>query len=236
MSALALGLRSAATRIDRVALAFALAVLALASVDAAQAWTGLVFTANSLLGVSPFLIGSVAVAAYTKASGADNLIARAFTGHMAAMVLVAALFGALSPFCSCGVIPLIAALLAMGVPLAAVMAFWLASPLMDPSMFVLTSGVLGLGFALSKTVAAIAIARPIHGPTPAAMPIAGSTKGNRMYMIRHRAPATAQRDRVADRPFEIDFPLQLGQRLLIVRNNEISDSSAEKLFFVRAAE
>ncbi|MBT6277478.1 MAG: permease, partial [Chromatiales bacterium] len=97
------------------------------------------------------------VAAYAKASGADAIIARAFTGNMAQMVVAAALMGALSPFCSCGVIPLIAALLSMGVPLAPVMAFWLASPLMDPSMFLLTAGTLGTAFAVYKTFAAIAI-------------------------------------------------------------------------------
>ncbi len=73
------------------------------------------------------------------------------------MVLFAALAGGLSPFCSCGVIPLIAALLTMGVPLSAVMAFWLASPVMDPSMFVMTSGVLGSEFAIAKTLAAIGL-------------------------------------------------------------------------------
>nr|WP_240953473.1 hypothetical protein [Sneathiella chinensis] len=45
----------------------------------------------------------------------------------------------------------------MGVPLSAVMAFWLASPVMDPSMFLLTSGVLGVEFAVAKTLAAIGI-------------------------------------------------------------------------------
>jgi hypothetical protein len=73
------------------------------------------------------------------------------------MIALAALAGGLSPFCSCGVIPLIAALLAMGVPLSAVMAFWLASPIMDPSMFVLTTGVLGLEFAVAKTLAALGL-------------------------------------------------------------------------------
>lgn len=37
------------------------------------------------------------------------------------------------------------------------MAFWLASPIMDPSMFVLTSGVLGPEFAVGKTVAAVGL-------------------------------------------------------------------------------
>ncbi len=106
---------------------------------------------------APFLLLAVLLAAYSKATGADSLIAKAFVGREAHMVLVAALFGALSPFCSCGVIPIIAALLAMGVPLSAVMAFWLASPLMDPAMFVLTSGILGWEFAVAKAIAAASI-------------------------------------------------------------------------------
>ena len=54
-------------------------------------------------------------------------------------------------------IPLIAVLLSMGVPQGPVMAFWLSSPLMDPSMFFLTAGTLGLGFALYKTFATVAV-------------------------------------------------------------------------------
>jgi uncharacterized membrane protein YraQ (UPF0718 family) len=115
------------------------------------------FAAVNLLEVGPYLLLSIGLAAYAGATGADGLIARAFSGSPAAMIVLAALAGGLSPFCSCGVIPLIAALLAMGVPLSAVMAFWLASPVMDPSMFVLTSGVLGLEFALAKTAAAIGL-------------------------------------------------------------------------------
>ncbi|SEK40618.1 permease [Pacificibacter marinus] len=115
------------------------------------------FAAQNLLNVAPFLALSVGIAASAGATGADGLIARAFTGSPAAMILIAAVVGGLSPFCSCGVIPLIAALLAMGVPLSAVMAFWLASPVMDPSMFVLTTGVLGIEFAIAKTIAALSL-------------------------------------------------------------------------------
>jgi uncharacterized membrane protein YraQ (UPF0718 family) len=142
---------------DKVVGAIVAMGLAVAIIDLDQAWTSLRFVGASLLGVAPFLLAAVAMAAYAKASGADNLIARAFTGRILPMILMASIVGALSPFCSCGVIPLIAALLVMGVPLPAVMAFWLASPLMDPSMFVLTMGTLGLGFALYKTFAAVAL-------------------------------------------------------------------------------
>ncbi len=142
---------------DRVVLAILAVLLILAVQVPDQVPLSVAFVFNALISIAPFLIASVFVAAYAKASGADNLIARGFQGHGLRVVVLAALMGAFSPFCSCGVIPLIAALLAMGVPLAPVMAFWLASPLMDPSMFVLTVGVLGLDFAIGKTLAAIGV-------------------------------------------------------------------------------
>jgi uncharacterized membrane protein YraQ (UPF0718 family) len=143
--------------LDRAWMAIAAIFVALLLLTPQQAERSFLFTLDAFTGVLPFLLLSVALAAYAAASGADNLIARAFTGRIAAMIVFAASMGALSPFCSCGVIPLIAALLAMGVPLAPVMAFWLASPLMDPSMFVLTAAMLGTPFAIAKTLAAFGI-------------------------------------------------------------------------------
>lgn len=122
-----------------------------------QAVDTLIFALGNVANTGPYLLLSISLAAYAGASGADNLIAKAFSGSPVAMILFAALAGGLSPFCSCGVIPLIAALLAMGVPLSAVMAFWLASPVMDPSMFVLTAGLLGTEFAIAKTLAAVGL-------------------------------------------------------------------------------
>ena len=157
MTTLAISAYRAALGIDRVVVAILAIFLLIALVSPDQALESIVFTGGALLDVAIFLLLSVGVTAYAKASGSDRLIAKAFSGRTGTMIMAASLMGALSPFCSCGVIPLIAALLAMGVPLPAVMAFWLASPLMDPSMFVLTSGTLGLSFALYKTFAAIAV-------------------------------------------------------------------------------
>jgi len=126
-------------------------------IDRSQGYDTVAFTLRSLFTTSPYLLLSIIVAAYAISTGADNLIARVFTGSPLLMILMAAAFGGLSPFCSCGVIPLIAALLSMGVPLSAVMAFWLSSPVIDPSSFVLTAGLLGIDFAIAKTVAAISL-------------------------------------------------------------------------------
>ena len=144
-------------RDQRVWLASALILAALAVFDPLQARDSALFAGGALLHTAPYLILSIAIAAWANATGADNLIAKAFTGAPLLMIALGALAGGISPFCSCGVIPLIAALLAMGVPLSAVMAFWLASPIMDPSMFVLTAGVLDLEFAVAKTLAAVGL-------------------------------------------------------------------------------
>ncbi|MGS4944129.1 permease [Meridianimarinicoccus sp. RP-17] len=154
------GLRSTLRHLwtdQRVWLASAAILAVLAIVDPMQAKDSARFAAGALLHTAPYLVLSIAIAAWAGATGADNLIAKAFTGAPVLMIGLGALAGGISPFCSCGVIPLIAALLAMGVPLSAVMAFWLASPIMDPSMFVLTAGVLDLEFAIAKTLAAIGL-------------------------------------------------------------------------------
>lgn len=145
------------TGLDRVWLFLGGLYLALFLFVPAQAVPTGEFALRAFVGILPFLVVAIGAAAFTKASGADNLIARAFTGRTGPMVLAGALMGALSPLCSCGVIPLIAALLAMGVPLAPVMAFWLSSPLMDPAKFFLTAGAIDMQFAVAQTIAAVGV-------------------------------------------------------------------------------
>ena len=150
-------LLGALRRMDRVWLALILLFLGLAVFVPAQARDSASFTLGAFIWILPFLLLSVLLAGWLKAAGADGLIAKATARSPAVTVLLAALFGALSPFCSCGVVPLIAALLAAGVPLPAVMAFWIASPIMDPEMFLLMAVVVGLPFTIAKTLAAIAM-------------------------------------------------------------------------------
>jgi uncharacterized membrane protein YraQ (UPF0718 family) len=147
--------RGGRVAIDTVVLIIGAILIGLALFDAAQLPETIGFVARAVLNILPFFLLSIGLAAYATATGADNLIGKAFQGRTAVAVVGASLMGALSPFCSCGVIPIIAALLAMGVPLAPVLAFCIASPLMDPAMFALTAGVLGFEFAVAKTIVAI---------------------------------------------------------------------------------
>ena len=146
-----------ARRIDRVVLGLVLLMFVLAIFDARLAQRTLGYVASELVHLAPWFILSVLFAAAAKASGGDAIVARAFAGREGRMILLAAIVGGLTPFCSCGVIPLVAGLLGAGVPLAPVMAFWIASPLMDPTQFFVIAGSLGIGFAIAKTVAAVSM-------------------------------------------------------------------------------
>ncbi len=144
-------------RVDKAWLTILLIPLLVAVFDPPQAWPTVTFAAGAIAHTGIFIVFAVLAVAYMKATGAEALLAHAFAGRELRMIGLAALLGGLSPFCSCEVIPFIAALLAMGAPLSAVMAFWLASPLMDPAMFLITSGTLGWDFAAAKTVSAVGI-------------------------------------------------------------------------------
>jgi len=138
---------------DPVIRVLLLGFVTLAGFHFAQAGNSLRFTISAFLGILPFLVLAVVFSAVIKATGSDQLIAGVFSGHPLQSIGLASLAGTLSPFCSCGVVPLIAMLLRSRVPLAPVMAFWIASPIMDPEMFILTAAGIGTRFALAKTIA-----------------------------------------------------------------------------------
>ena len=100
----------------QVWLASALIVALLVVLNPPQAVESTTFALDAIFHTAPYLLLSIAIAAWAGATGADNLIAKAFTGAPLLMIVLGALAGGFSPFCSCGVIPLIAALLSMGVP------------------------------------------------------------------------------------------------------------------------
>ncbi len=144
-------------RIDKAWLVIGLIPALLALIDPAQVLPTVRFAGEEILRTGVFIAFAVLAVAFLRSTGAEALLSKAFTGPEVRMIALGALIGGLAPFCSCEVIPFIAALLAVGAPLSAVMAFWLASPLMDPAMFLITSGTLGTGFAVAKTMAAVAL-------------------------------------------------------------------------------
>lgn len=103
---------------------------------------------ESFIHTWPYILITIPIAVAVKMSGVSKYINRAFTAQPILAIILATLVGAFSPLCSCSVIPVVAALLIGGVPLAPVMSFWLASPSMDPEIFFLTAGILGWNLAI----------------------------------------------------------------------------------------
>ncbi|MEP3112485.1 permease [Nisaea sp.] len=115
------------------------------------------FVGWSLLEVSPLVILGILLSAWVRASGASGRISEIFRGNIHRTILAASAIGAVTPVCGVSVLPLMVGLLAGGVPLAPVMAFWLSSPVTDPAMLATTAATLGVEFAVGKTLAAFCI-------------------------------------------------------------------------------
>ena len=116
-----------------------------------------VFVVNGMIDVAPLVVPGIIVSAWVNASGAGSRIKQAFDGNQLKAILLASTLGAVTPVCGITVLPLMTGLLASGVPLAPVMAFWLSSPVTDPAMFSVTAATLGFHFAIAKTMAAFFI-------------------------------------------------------------------------------
>lgn len=115
------------------------------------------FVFEAIRSIGLFFIIGIAIASLIKTFQLDVYLRKVFESNKRASIPIASGTGTFSPLCSCGVIPAIAALLASGVPLAPIMAFWITSPLMDPESFVLTYGLLGKEMALARVIAALGI-------------------------------------------------------------------------------
>ncbi len=113
------------------------------------------YIAESFIHTWPYLLITIPIAVAVKMSGASKYIERAFTARPIIAIFLATFIGAFSPLCSCSVIPVVAALLLGGVPLAPVMSFWIASPSMDPEIFLLTVGSLGWELAIWRLMATL---------------------------------------------------------------------------------
>lgn len=134
-----------------------LALLAAALWQPLLAWQTAAFVATSMLEVAPIVVPGVLLAAWITASGAGDRVSSLSRGRTVPAVLATAFVGALLPVCGVTVLPLMAGLLAAGVPLAPVMAFWLSSPITGPAILAATVATLGWKFALGKALAAIGL-------------------------------------------------------------------------------
>lgn len=115
------------------------------------------FVFNSFLHIWPYLLITIPLAVMVKVTGAAKHINKVLKMRPMLAIILATLVGAFSPFCSCGVIPVIATLLISGVPLAPVMSFWIASPSMDPEIIFLSAATIGWKLTWWRLIAALVV-------------------------------------------------------------------------------
>ena len=115
------------------------------------------FIVAAFIHIWPYLVVTIPLAVAVNMSGASKYINRAFQARPIVAIILATAVGAFSPFCSCGVIPVIAALLMGGVPLAPVMSFWIASPSMDPEIFFLSVSTIGWNLAVWRLASTLVL-------------------------------------------------------------------------------
>ena len=112
---------------------------------------------HNLSRVWPLLVISIPFAVFIRASGLADKLKGAFGRRPVLSILIATAAGAFSPLCSCSVIPVIASMLLAGIPLPAVMAFWIASPTMDPEVFFMGAAFLGWDLAIARLVTTLLV-------------------------------------------------------------------------------
>jgi len=105
----------------------------------------------------PFYLAGVLFAAFIKTFKWDRRIRASLVRYGKASVPVAVAAGLVSPLCSCGILPVVIALSAAGVPLPPVLALLITAPLMSPDAFLVTVGQLGWTFALWKLAIAATV-------------------------------------------------------------------------------
>jgi uncharacterized membrane protein YraQ (UPF0718 family) len=101
-----------------------------------------------------YLAVGVLLAAWLDQATSSYRLQQLFSGKRANIAL-AALVGAASPLCTYGTVPVLVQLLRHGVSPAPLLAFLVASSLMNPQLFVLMLGGLGLEMALAQLLSVV---------------------------------------------------------------------------------
>jgi uncharacterized membrane protein YraQ (UPF0718 family) len=115
------------------------------------------YIVESFLHIWPYLLLTIPISVTVQMTGTSKYIRQAFFAQPVLAIFLSTLVGAFSPLCSCSVVPVVATLLIGGVPLAPVMSFWLASPSMDPEIFLLTVSMLGWELAVWRLIATLVL-------------------------------------------------------------------------------
>jgi uncharacterized protein len=103
----------------------------------------------------PYLVSGIILTTTVKLFVSKQWLAKTFSEQRNYLSIpLAAFLGVLSPLGSYVIIPLGAALFSVGVPLPVLMALMVSSPIINPNLFLLTTGAMGMEMALMRVFSA----------------------------------------------------------------------------------
>jgi len=108
---------------------------------------------KTLLSLLPYLIGGILIGELLKLTSWTKLVYKWVSKSPVVSVISASIIGILSPLCTYGTIPVVIELYKSKVHIAPLFAFLAASSLMNPQLFIMTAGGIGLEMAVVRTLA-----------------------------------------------------------------------------------
>jgi len=108
---------------------------------------------KTLLSLLPYLIGGILIGELLKLTSWTKLVYTWVSKSPVVSVISASIIGILSPLCTYGTIPVVIELYKSKVHIAPLFAFLAASSLMNPQLFIMTAGGIGLEMAVVRTLA-----------------------------------------------------------------------------------
>jgi uncharacterized membrane protein YraQ (UPF0718 family) len=121
-------------------------------------WGVLLNTAAVLFELMPYFMLGVLLGGLLSEFVSRSAIERHMGAGGPKSITVATVAGCAVPICSCGIVPVLAGLVQAGLPLAPVIAFLVAAPMLNPATLAMTVGLLGWQVAVARAVAVFVIA------------------------------------------------------------------------------
>lgn len=103
-----------------------------------------------LLEFLPYILAGILLAELLKYTPWTKYVQKAVNRSPKVSIIIASVIGIISPLCTYGTIPIVIDLYRNKVPIAPLLTFLSASSLMNPQLFILTWGGLGLEFSLLR--------------------------------------------------------------------------------------
>jgi uncharacterized membrane protein YraQ (UPF0718 family) len=105
------------------------------------------------------LVGVVTLVSFLRSFISPEHVRRTLAGrNVVAGATAAALFGVVTPFCSCSAVPLFIGFVEAGVPLGVTFAFLISAPMVNEVALVLLWGLFGPGIAVAYLIAGLLVA------------------------------------------------------------------------------